>query len=447
MMNCLQNRSRNIIIFKNLLNSFLIKGVSLYISLLTTPAYIAYFCNNEILGLWFTILSVLNWILNFDLGLGNGIRNRLVKDLKLNNKEVKKTLSSSFFWLVILSVIILIIVSIIIYRVDINALLNIDEKIISEKSLSVSIYIVLFGIVIKLLLNIIVSIIYAMQKSSINDLLLLIVNISQLIIVKTIKINNAETALIVISAAYSIIINIPYIVAGFILFHNKLKGCFPNLRYYDRKRSKEVTNNGIMFFLCQVLYMIIMNSNEFIITNVYGSSYVVDYTLYLKITNLFSMIITLSLTPFWSMITKAKEENDYCWIKKILFIINMFGFVAMIIQFVIVPFEQSIFNIWLKGNSFKINIKYAVVYAFYGSALIFSSIQSTFANGLNEIKFQSLFFMFGVVFKILFIYTYLNAYDWISVIFINGCILFTYGVGQLLFNIKYLKAKELFINH
>ncbi|EOU1150939.1 hypothetical protein AB8J25_001843 [Clostridium perfringens] len=68
----------------NIINGIGIKGGAILIAFFTTPAYMRYFENESILGVWFTILSVLSWILNFDLGIGNGIRNRLVKTL-LNN--------------------------------------------------------------------------------------------------------------------------------------------------------------------------------------------------------------------------------------------------------------------------------------------------------------------------------------------------------------------------
>ena len=44
------------IIYKNIIGAFLVKGGALFVSLFTLPAYIKFFNNDEVLGLWYTIL-------------------------------------------------------------------------------------------------------------------------------------------------------------------------------------------------------------------------------------------------------------------------------------------------------------------------------------------------------------------------------------------------------
>lgn len=64
-------------VIKNMLGAFLVKGASLVVSLILLPMYIRFFNDKTSLGLWYTILSVLNWVTLFDLGLGHGLRNKL----------------------------------------------------------------------------------------------------------------------------------------------------------------------------------------------------------------------------------------------------------------------------------------------------------------------------------------------------------------------------------
>lgn len=87
------------IIYRNTIYAGLVKFFSLFIALFTTPAYMHYFNNDEILGVWFTILSVLAWILNCDMGIGNGLRNNLVYAINEKNwDKAKKYISSAYYF-------------------------------------------------------------------------------------------------------------------------------------------------------------------------------------------------------------------------------------------------------------------------------------------------------------------------------------------------------------
>ena len=75
-----------------------IKALALVVSLVSTPLMMSFFSNDAVLGAWFTVLSVLNWISFFDFGIGNGLRNDLT--YALNKGDIEKArivVSSSIF--------------------------------------------------------------------------------------------------------------------------------------------------------------------------------------------------------------------------------------------------------------------------------------------------------------------------------------------------------------
>lgn len=77
-------------LFNNIVGAFVIKGIGLLINFFTIPMYMKYFSSAGILGVWYTILSILSWILTFDLGIGNGLRNHLVGPLvRKDKKQIK----------------------------------------------------------------------------------------------------------------------------------------------------------------------------------------------------------------------------------------------------------------------------------------------------------------------------------------------------------------------
>ena len=63
--------------------------------------------------------------------------------------------------------------------------------------------------------------------------------------------------------------------------------------------------------------MIIANTNEFFITSIYGSEYTAEYTFYYRLATIGAMMVSLALTPVWSVVTKAQSEGNFKWLQKL----------------------------------------------------------------------------------------------------------------------------------
>lgn len=179
-LNASDGKSRSLLI--NIILSFGVKGFSLFVALFTTPVYIRFFNNSEILGLWFTLLSVLSWILNCDMGIGNGLRNKLVEALEEQDISKQRTLvSSSYAFLGAVSLLIMSIIIILSGPIDWNIVFNIAESVVGRQTLSISIVIVLIAVCLQLILRLVVSILYALQLAFVPGLLNLTTNIAMLL--------------------------------------------------------------------------------------------------------------------------------------------------------------------------------------------------------------------------------------------------------------------------
>ena len=77
--NFTKGHERSIKAKKNIGLSFLIKGASIAISLILVPLTINYI-NPYRYGIWLTLSSVVSWFSFFDIGLTNGLRNKLVRE-------------------------------------------------------------------------------------------------------------------------------------------------------------------------------------------------------------------------------------------------------------------------------------------------------------------------------------------------------------------------------
>ena len=81
---CITNKD----LLTGIVGSFVVKIGAVLVAFFTTPAYMRFFTNQAVLGIWFTLVSVFNMFLQFDLGLGNGLRNRLTESLAQNDKKI-----------------------------------------------------------------------------------------------------------------------------------------------------------------------------------------------------------------------------------------------------------------------------------------------------------------------------------------------------------------------
>lgn len=441
----IHTNENNRTIFYNTLGAFLVKGGALIVSLFTMPAYLRYFEDQQILGIWFTILSVLSWILTFDLGIGNGLRNHLVPALVKKEEEKIKSYISSAYVIIGSIVLLAIFISSIIFKyINWNVLFNITTDAISKDTLKTTVIIVFSGIMLQFLFKLITSILYAMQKSAINNLLRLLSSVIVLLYVSLAGSSDIETNLISLAVVNVLAVNIPLLLTTILIFSKKLKGCKPELKYFNKKYARDVVKLGGIFFWVQIMYMIITMTNEFFITLLTEPSMVVEYQIYNKLFTLIGTIFTLALTPIWSAVTKAVAEQNYSWIKKLYKILKLMALLAVFCEFGMIMILQYGINLWLGDKAIQANYYYAVVFALFGSILIWNGVLSSIANGFGELRIQSIFFTIGALIKVPAAWILVELLNsWIGVIVANIISMSLYCIIQPLWLNKFMNKKEI----
>ena len=430
------------IVYKNVLGAFLVKGCALFVTLYTLPSYIKFFNNDEVLGLWFTILSLLNWILNFDLGIGNGLRNHLSTAISLGDKEdVKRYISSAYISIGAIITVLSVIFPFVIYKVDLNNLLSIEKTEISPNSLYITAIIVFVGVMVQFWLKLINSVLYALQKSSVNNFLVLCTNVMILVVAVVFPSGTNNRNIIVMAIVHAVAVALPLLVATVWVFAKKLRYAIPRIKYFSKEHGKKVLSLGGIFFFIQIAYMIIMSTNEFLITKTSGNADVVDYQAYYKLFSLASTIFALALTPLWSVITKAKAENNIGWIKSTYKKFMLLGGVFCLGEFGLVVLMEPLMKIWLGADSLpEISYFSGIMCALLGCAMIMNGVFSNIANGTGELKVQAICFGVGAVLKIPLSYLLVSILgSWNGVVLANIICMGIYCVIQPISLIKYFK--------
>ena len=293
--------------------------------------------------------------------------------------------------------------------------------------------IVFLGMMLQFFLRLISSVLYALQKSSTNNLIALITSLSQLIFALVAPSRSASENLVMFAIAYVVCVNVPLIVATVIVFAKEIPECTPSIKFVKKDSIKSVIGLGGVFFLCQILFMVLANTNELLITNLVSPDCVVEYQVYYKLYSLGSTFITLALTPMWSAISKAYAENDFVWMNQSYKRLKQLGMFGILCEFLLIPFTQFLVRIWLGGNAIQVNPLYCVVFAVYGSTLMYQSVLSTIACGLGRLKLQVTCYSIAVVLKIVLVILGVQAtHSWIVIVAVNAAVLIPYCVLEQL---------------
>lgn len=429
----MSDNRNNSIIKKNVAAAFAIKGLSLCISLLTMPSYISYFNDQAVLGVWFTLLSILNWVLSFDLGMGNGLRNHLAIAIAANDKREQKTLiSSAYLSNGVLSLMFALIGFLALPHFDWGLILGVDGGLLKPDAIRLAVTSVYLAVVLQLFLRLASFIAYALQMSFMNNLISLITNSLLLVSVHFLPADiDVSLKLTNLAVCYFVLVNLPLVILSIGLFSFSMKGMLPSPKFVKLSSMKKVTSLGGVFFFAQIEYMVLINTNEFFISTFISPEAVVEYQEYYRIFSLVGTAISLSMSPIWSVVTKTYAERDYSYLRSLYKKLKLLGLSALplsIITAVMLPF---IFSIWLGSQAPIITTDSLVVFIIFGAAFAYQSVLSTFACGMSSMRTQVICYLFGCIFKVLVLVTVLPIYPmWQLVVLTTAICLVGYCAMQ-----------------
>lgn len=439
-----QISSQSMNVIKNIIFVFLIQGGTMIMGLFTMPAYLRYFEDNLVLGCWYTFLSVINWVLIFDLGIGNGLRNQLTATLAVKDYgKARKLISSAYGTITIFIVIITCIVWAILPSFDLNSFFNVEPDLISPKVMLLCVRIIFVGIAVRFILQIISSILYAMQKSALVNFMAFITNLLILIYVLVAPTGSAEQNLINLSYVHVFAANLPFVIVTVIVFGKYLKKCLPSFKLYRKAYARSIFKTGIAFFVLQIAYMIVSATNEILISNFTSPRYVTDYQAYYKIFSIISSLFLLALTPIWSSVTKAQAEGNFAWIKKTYKILCGFSVLVCIGQMILIPMLQFLIDIWLGKGRIVVSYEIAFVFALTNCVLIWHNFNSTMANGLGYLKPQFIYLTIAAIIKIPLSYLMVQAFHhWSVIVLTTGIVLIPLSITQPVMLARYISRNQ-----
>jgi len=371
---------------KNILAGLLIKGGSIVISLFLVPLTIHYI-NPTQYGIWITLSSIIGWFSFFDIGFGHGLRNKFAESVATGNyKQARIYISTTY------AIISIIIGTVLCLFFFINPFLNwsriLNAPLDMDRELSLLTLIVFVFFCLQFILQLITTVLTANQEPAKASLYLFLANlISALIIFVLTKTTSGN--LIYLGVAYS---SVPVVVLflstiWFYGYSKEYKIFAPALKYVKFSYTKDLMGLGIKFFLLQIAGIVLYQTSNIIIAQLFGPDEVTPYNIAFKYFSVITMILGIIITPFWSAYTEAWVKKDVIWIKNVFKKQQKLWFGLVLLTAIMIAVSNVVYRLWV-GGEIVVPLSLSIIIGSYVLVNAWNMIYALFFNGVGKIKLQ-----------------------------------------------------------
>jgi len=378
--------SRSKKMYKNTVAMIGIRGVSMILTLISAPIMLHHVDRADY-GVLLTLTSIVGWVGYMDVGLGNGLRNKLPEFLaKGDFHSAKKIVSSCYVTLAIYVALIIVIFLMVSPFVDWLGVLNSPTSDAGEiRGLT---NVVFIAFCIQFLFGLINSILFAYQMPAFQSLFTFVGQFVALIALVIQVYVFDVTSVLQIGAVNSIIPPLVLFWGSIGLFRTKLKEIAPSFKLFEFKSVGSILSLGLKFFVLQMITIVLFQANSIIIARVVSPEAVVEYNLAFKYVSLLTMIFTIVITPVWSATTDAYVRKDFEWINKTLSFSRKVCIASIFIGVLMVLASKFVYGMWLGRGSVDINYSTTGLILLYISFEMLYKVYGTIINGTGKVFAQ-----------------------------------------------------------
>ena len=369
---------------KNILLSFIIKGLSIALNLVFVPLTINYI-DAERYGIWLTLSSIIVWFNFFDLGLGNGLRNKLVEAIvKKDVEEERRLISTTYVSLLIIALIITGLYLCVMPYIHWDEILKVSSVYREELKTLGLIIVIMFSL--QFVLQLINTINLAHQKVFLTSFVFLVGSAFSLLFILILRSTIPGSILLVGTAMFAgnLLALLLFSLHFFLFVRPDL---FPKFKYFSSSASSRLLNLGGKFFIIQISAIVQYQTTNVLISRSFSSTQVTEYNIAYRLFSILVMVFSIIIAPLWSAVTEAQSKGDYDWIKKtekkLLFIWSLVAISAL----ALLALSNFLYKVWL-GDSMKIPFNTSLGIMLYIITLTFGMIYVYILNGLGRLKTQ-----------------------------------------------------------
>lgn len=373
--------TRSSLLKKNIKLSVVYRIINIATGYILIPLTLDYLSADRY-GIWLTLSSITAWLNLFDIGLGNGLRNKLAvalanNDLKLGQKYV----STTYALLSIVAMLMIVVLFIVNRFINWHAVFNVYT--ISYNELKVMALITVSYFAINFVLKILNSVMLAHQHSGRNNGVSTLVNVITLVSLfvfsKMVSPTLVNYSLLI--AAINIGI---YVFISMYYYKKYYATLIPSVSTIDFSLSKDLFNLGVKFFFLQAAGIIVFATDNILITQFFSAAEVVPYNIAFKYFNIITVVFSMIAAPLWSAYTDAFEKKDTDWIKQINYKLIRFWLLLLIATVIMIFLAKTIYHFWI-GEEITVSITLNILMGVYVITNAWVYLYTIFLSGIGKI--------------------------------------------------------------
>lgn len=374
--------TRNKAILREVFYSFIIKIVSVITGVLLVPILIDSL-GNEHYGVWLTLSSIFSWFAFFDIGLGNGMRNKVSEAIAKDQLTLAKEYVSTTYAIVSLIFGVVIVVFLLINNfLDWQTILNI--KIIAKDELLLITSVVFTLFLFRFIFQLVGVLYIANHKPSINNLFFTLGNLIAFIIVLFIH-SFSEGNILLYGTVITGVPLIILIIANIYAFNFSFKFLSPSLKSIKLHHVHLLLGLGGKFFVIQLSAILLFSTANLFISQLFNANEVVVYNAAFMYYQMPIMVFSIIMSPIWSSVTEAYAREDFEWLNATLKRLNQLSYLFILGIIIMTFISPWVYQIWL-GQRVKIPLALSISMALFAILNIYLSPYTSFVNGIGKMK-------------------------------------------------------------
>lgn len=369
----------------NIILSFGAKGISIITQLLIVPMTINY-VNPTQYGIWLTLSSIIAWIGFFDLGFGNGMRNKVAEAKAKGDVELaKRYVSTTYFAIGAIVVVLFLTVELLNLFLSWSSILKVDD-IYNEELRKVFAILTAF-FCLSMVVKLFKSLLNADQKPGLASWIDVLGQILSLGVIYLLT-KFSEGSLLRLATFYSGIPALTLLVISAIAYRfTPYRQYAPHYKFVKKELIKDIMSIGVQFFVIYVCMLVIFQVINIVISRELGPESVTEYNIAYKYFNIAYSVIVIILSPFWTAFTDAYHKKDFVWMRKVKTMLEKIWLcevAAMILMVVIAPW---FYKVWI-GESVQIGTVVSIGMSVYIVVQSLGSVYMQLINGIGTIRIQ-----------------------------------------------------------